>query len=146
MTDPRQRPKSKDSGPTLKRDAHNKLDMADAAKVTEQLTKKLLQEERAFKKDISFNAKGQKRDFIFMVTVMQRNSVDGHIVFGEDEYGGFESMDPRDPYKYRVYDYVEAPILAREIPMSKVALSQQVASVFQVLFNYLVKLNVVDRV
>lgn len=140
------RAKAKDTGPVLKRDANNKLDMDDAAKVTEQLTRKLLQEERAHKKDISFNARGVKRDFIFMLTVMQRNSVDGHIVVGENEASGFEKMDDRDPYMYRVYDYIEAPILAKHIPMKKAMLAQQVSSVFQVLFTYLVKLNVVDGV
>src|SRR5665213_180842 len=138
------REKTKDKGPVLLRDEHNKLDRGSAANATNALMQKLLTEERAHKKEISYNAKGNKRDFVVMVTVLQRNSVDGHIVFGEDQGEAFESMDPRDPFKYRVFDFVEAPILARDIPLSKATLSKQVASIFQVLFNYLVKLNVVD--
>jgi hypothetical protein len=141
-----QRPKNKDGGPTLKRDANNKLDMDDAARVTHELTKKLLQEERAHKKDISFNAKGNKRDFVVMFTILQRNTVDGHIVFGEDESKGFEVMDPRDPFKYRVYDYVEAPMLARDIPMSKATTGKQLLGVFNVLVNYLARLGIINNV
>jgi len=141
-----QRKKSKDGGPILKRDEHNKLDIDDAARVTQQLTQKLLQEERAHKKDISFNARGNKRDFIVMVTVLQRNTVDGHIVIGEDESKGFEIMDARDPFKYRVYDFVEAPILARDIPMNRAACGKQMLGIFNVLINYLGKLSIVNNV
>ncbi len=72
-----QRKKSKDSGPILKRTENNRLDRGEAARTTEGLVKKLLTEERAYKKDISYNARGNKRDFIVMVTLLQRNSVDG---------------------------------------------------------------------
>ncbi len=141
-----QRPKAKDGGPTLKRDQNNKLDREDAKKVVEELTKKLITEERAYKKDISYNARGHKRDFVVMVTLMQRNSVDGHIIIGEDETKGFEVMDARDPFKYRVYDFVEAPILSRNIPMRKADVGKQMASIFNMLFQYMVKLNIVDSV
>lgn len=140
------RAKAKDNGPVLKRDQHNKLDMDAAAQVQRQLTEKLLTEERAHKKDITFNAKGNKRDFIVMVTVLQRNSIDGHLVFGEDETKGFEVYDPRDPFKYRVYDYVEAPILCRDIPMSKNTCAKQMAGIFNVLITYLARLSVVNSV
>lgn len=141
-----QRKKTKDNGPVLKRDENNKLDMDDAARVTQQLTKKLLQEQRAHEKEISFNARGNKRDFVVMVTVLQRNSVDGHIVIGDNESKGFEKMGGDDPFMYRVYDFVEAPITARHIPMRRAAVGKQMLGIFNVLVNYLGKLGIVDAV
>lgn len=141
-----QRKKTKDSGPVLKRDKNNILDRDDAAKTTHDLVQKLLGEERAHKKDISFNARGNKRDFVVMVTLLQRNSIDGHIAIGEDESKGFEVMDARDPFKYRVYDFVEAPILAKHIPMSRAATGKQMLGIFNVLVNYLAKVGIIDSV
>lgn len=140
------REKAKDSGPVLKRDANNKLDQDAADKVLRDLAGKLADHESARNKDLSFSAKGNKRDFVIMVTVMQRNSVDGHVVIGEDESRGFEVMDPRDPFKYRIYDFVEAPILAKNIPMRRASVGKQMLGIFNVLVNYLAKLSIVDSV
>lgn len=147
MSDFKQRPKTpSDNGPVLKRDENNILDKDDAARTTELLVNKLLTEERAYKKEISFNARGQKRDFVLMITLLQRNSVDGHIVLGEGDEKGFEVMDERDPYKYRVYDFVEAPILAKHIPMSRATTGKQMMGIFNVIVNYLHKVGIINNV
>lgn len=139
-----QRKKHKDGGPILKRDKNNVLDRDEAAKTTQDLVQKLLGEERAHKKDISFNARGNKRDFVVMITLLQRNSIDGHIAIGDDESKGFEVMDARDPFKYRVYDFVEAPILAKNIPMSRASTGKQMLGIFNVLVNYLAKVGIIQ--
>lgn len=130
-------------GPVLKRNEHNELDRGDAARVTGELVHKLLTEERAFKKEITYNARGTKRDIVVMMTIMVRNSVDGKIV--ADDLG-YDTMDERDPYKYKVFDYVEAPIMARDIPMSRSMTGKQLMNCFKVLVNYLARMGVVDRI
>ncbi len=55
-------------------------------------------------------------------------------------------MDERDPFRYKVYDYAEAPILAKDIPMPQSVVGRQMMGLFKVVVNYLAKVGVINAV
>ena len=131
----------------MKRDEHNRLDKDDAATQTETLMKKLITEERMHQKDISFNhARGNKRDIMVYMTIFARNSVDGMIVIGDEERG-FLSLDStgRDPFKYKDLDFIEFPIMAREMPLCKANMAQAIKGFFTALTSKLMRIGAIDR-
>jgi hypothetical protein len=116
----------------LSRDANNKLDDSEVAKVTNELMKKLITTERDFQKDLSFNhARGNKRDIMVYVTIFARNSIDGKIVLG-DAGNGFVKLDDsgRDPYLYKDLEFIEMPLLAREMPYTRDGLGKGLFGLF----------------
>ena len=75
----------------LKRDEQNRvIDPGEAARINEDLMKKLLTEKRAHEKDESMHvARTGKRDVVVHLAVTVLPSVDGHNIIGqrEQEYG-----------------------------------------------------------
>lgn len=137
----------KPSGPVLKRDENNVLDRADADAQIQRLMKTLITEERAFQKDLTFrNARGNKRDVMMFITIVHRNSIDGKIILGEDESKGFESWSDRDPYKYKAFDFIEVPFMAKDYPMKKTAIGAVLMQCFKLCCNYLIRMGVIDSV
>jgi len=137
--------RSKKTPSLLKRDENGQIDQSEARKTTDELVGKLISTERDFQKDLSYNAaKGDKRDVVFFVTVWQRNSVDGKIVMADDFNPKFQQLSARDPYKYREFDFIEAPILVRDQPMNRANVGKQIFGVFKVLVNYLHRMGVIE--
>ena len=131
----------------MKRDEHNRLDRNDAKAKTEELMQKLITEERMFQKDISFNhARGNKRDIMVYMTIFARNSVDGMIVVG-DEGNGFVELDRtgHDPYRYKDLDFIEFPIMAKDMPMSKETMGQAIKGFFTHLVSKLIRIGAIDK-
>jgi hypothetical protein len=137
-------PRKKKPG-ILKRDEHNLVVKDEAQKTVEDLTRKLITTERDFQKDLTYSGhKGMRRDIVVFVTVVQRNSIDGKICLEDTRNPKFESWSPRDPYKYRVYDIVEAPIMVKEQPMSKGTLFKQMTGVMGTVMAYIMKMGAVS--
>jgi hypothetical protein len=132
-------------GPVVKRDEHNMVDHDSADKALQDLHKKLITEERAHQKEISFkNARGNKRDIVVKIIIFQRNSVDGKIVLG-DEKDGFESAgDPRDPYKYKYFEHIDAEIDSRHNPLSPKDVTRWQMGIYKCMTNYLAKMGVIN--
>lgn len=129
----------------LKRDESGQIDQSEAAKTTQALVQELITTERDFQKDISYaGGKGERRDVVFFVTVWQRNSIDGKVVLTDDFNPKFQRLSPRDPYKYREFDFIESPILVKDQPMRKDAIGRQMFGVFKVLSNYLHRMGVFE--
>ncbi len=130
----------------LKRDEHNMLDKDSAREETEKLMRKLITEERMHQKHISFNhARGNKRDIMVYITIFARNSVDGMIVLGDDDRG-YQPLDGsgRDPYKYKDLDIIEFPLLANQMPVSKIDLSQAIRGCFTALVSKMISIGAVN--
>lgn len=71
----------------LRRDANNRLiDPDEGRKIADQLTKKLIHEQRLYDKDNTLNvARGRRRDIEIHIAVTVTNRIDGHPVIGEQD-------------------------------------------------------------
>lgn len=134
-----------DTGPVIKRDENNQLDHGDADAQLRTLQERLITEERSHQKEMSFrNARGDKRDIVMKIIIMQRNSVNGKVVLGDDATKGFEAgEDPRDPYKYKIFEWIDGEINATSMPMSHVNTGRWIMGCFKAATNYLARMGAI---
>lgn len=130
----------------LKRDENGQIaDRDDAKRVTENLVRKLLTEERAHDKDQSFHrVTTGKRDIVVFLMPMIRNSVNGKLVLGDDASRGFIKFDERDMYSYRPYDFVNVEFPARNLPGKKEYIGKGLMSGFSVVVKWMMKMGVIQ--
>jgi hypothetical protein len=134
--------KKPDSGPVLKRDEHNVLDKDDAKKVTEDLVRKALAETKYINKEQSFHASGGKRDVTVFISLCIRNSVNGHVVVGDDQSKGFIKNEPFDLYAFKEFDQLTIDFPAKIIPMGPETAGKGLLTGFNVLRKWLISIGV----
>lgn len=141
--------KKKDNGPILKRDENNRLDQDDAARVTQELTRKLITESRDFQKEISFkHSRDNRRDVVVKVVLYQRNTVNGKIVKSDSGDPLFEKLsnDPLDGFRYKYFEHIDMEISVKEMPMPLGKAGKWILGGFSALSNYLARMWVFNDV
>lgn len=132
-----------------KRDEHGQLDRDDADRIARELTERLITEQRAFQKEISFkNARTNRRDIVVKTIIYQRNTINGMIVKQDADDPLFESLgeDLLDPMKYKYFDHIDGEIFVREQPMKMATCGKWLMGMFKALTNYLARMNIFDGV
>lgn len=144
MTEPRDKIPS-----ILKRDEHNNLDHDDARKVTDDLVKKLITEQRDYQKEISFkHSRSNRRDIVLKIVLYQRNTVNGKIVRDDADDPLFERLgdEPLDPYRYKYFDHIDGEIAVREMPMPMGKAGKWILGCFKGVTNYLARMGIFHEV
>jgi hypothetical protein len=129
----------------LPRDKNNRVIKSEVQSTVETITKRLLTAERDIQKDITFaKARGSKRDICIFITVVQRNSIDGNICLEDTKDPKFERWSPRDPYSYKVFDSVDAPIVCKHLPLKHETAFKQLQGCMSAVLKYLMQMGAVQ--
>ncbi len=136
-------------GPIIKRDEHNMLDKNDTDRVLKKVTEDLITTQRDQQKDNEMRrAIGNRRDVIVKTIIYQRNTQNGHVIQEDYKDIGFEKLsdDPLDHYRYKMFEFIDGEIMAKEMPMSMTNVGKWTMGMFKCVVNYLAKMNVMNRV